>query len=347
MFSRKAHGSSITPMNHGSFMKARVLVVFLSLSTACGSSSFSGNSGRRTATSPQSGDAIGSSQGSGHDAVFGGHGEAQLPTDCGDQNVLILDFKSGWWEGDGGNTFREIILDEIKSHACPGSLAGVEYHHIVQHNIPARFHDGDFTQYTQVWILSGSLADAADIPLETPQFLGLLDAIIAHKPRLFLGAGFGSVDHVNEVTKRIWGRDGFHADHKTGEIVTVNRNGSNVRVRSHISPDVSGNLFEGVHGAIVDHVEVGGIYAGTDELLSDLPGLATLATCMTPPVIADDDIFRSPRSVPQRVVGCIGIGSYDGFAFVADAGLQRFYGLYTGEEATKTYLRNIFRALSL
>lgn len=116
-----------------------------------------------------------------------------VPTDCNAQDILILDFKSGWWAGDGGDMYTAKIQAELQS-ACPGKTSTVEYYHILKENAPARFYAKDDFPYTQVWIFSGTLEYKYDIPLDHPGLIEVASKIREKKPNLLFSAGFGCVD---------------------------------------------------------------------------------------------------------------------------------------------------------
>lgn len=284
----------------------------------------------------------GGSGGSGStDPIFDGGNGATPPKDCSNEQILIIDLKSGWWAGDGGSTFQQFVRDEIEKNSCDGGVVSVEYHHILKGDprlkTTGKFYDKDFKIYTQVWLLSGSLEDPADIRVEEPKFQEFIQQVKTYKPRLFLGAGFGSVDHSNELSRKIlWGSDIFKVEIKHGDILTVTQN--NVKIVSYAKQLVTGNLFAGLSGPIVDVVKVGGESqwnpeqtAGADEIIMQ-SGVTALANCVT---------VDQSRTVP-----CVGVAKNNGFNMVLDSGMPRFYSIQTGNEATKQYFRNIVRALS-
>ncbi len=273
--------------------------------------------------------------------IFDGNTGATPPKDCSNEQILIIDLKSGWWAGDGGSTFQQFVRDEIEKNSCEGGVVSVEYHHILMMDPRLKpgkkFYDKDFKTYTQVWLLSGSLEDAADIRIEEANFQEFIQQVKTHKPGLFLGAGFGSSDHSNELSRKIlWGSDIFKVEIKHGDILTVKQN--NVKIVSYAKQLVTGNLFAGLSGAIVDVVKVGGEdawnpekTAGADEIIK-LSGVTPLATCVT---------VDQSRTVP-----CVAVAKYNSFNMVLDSGMPRFYSIQAGNEPTKQYFRNIVRALS-
>lgn len=323
------------------------------LLVACGESSFSASDSRKTPAARSSEDASpqGSNPTPGPDGTDGAGssdnesiftGDMSAPSkDCSDEQILVIDLKSGWWAGDGGQTFQSFVRDEIERRSCTGNLVSVEYHHILMASPELKagnkFYKKDFKTYTQVWLLSGSLADSLDIRLDEENFHDFIQQVKTHKPRLFLGAGFGSADHVNELTRQVlWGTDIFNVEEAHGEILTVK--GDNVSVQSYATALVNGSLFSNVSGAIADVVKVGSgaaidpqRIAGADEIVQ-LEGVKTLANCVTVDL--------------GRTVPCVAVAQYDGFNIILDSGLPRFYAIQTGHEATKQYFRNIVRALS-
>lgn len=326
------------------------------LLVACGESSFSGTEGRKSPaarssddvipgpvddSSPDGADGAEGGDSANPDDIFTGDTNSVPSKNCSDEQILVIDLKSGWWAGDGGETFQSFVRDEIEKRSCSGNLIGVEYHHILlgspELKAGSKFYKKDFKTYTQVWLLSGALADSLDIRLNEANFQDFLQQVKTHKPRLFLGAGFGSVDHANELARQVlWGTHIFDVEVAHGEILAVKND--NVFVQSYATSLSTGNLFAGVSGAIADVVKVGsGGYidpvktAGADEILP-LDGVTALAQCVT---------VDQSRTVP-----CVGVATYNGFNIVLDSGLPRFYAIQTDHEPTKQYFRNIVRALS-
>lgn len=254
-----------------------------------------------------------------------------LPTDCQPQKMLILDFKSGWWSGDGGTTFSNLIKGELTTF-CPKGESSVEYHHILKTNTPAKFYNNAAFDYTQVWILSGSTADNLDIDPNHPGLADVIAQINAKKTKLFLGAGFGSIDHSNKVATGVLGVTPFATAHKTGDILNIKQNGSNVSIINRTTPIATGNIFTNVTGSIPDAIKASSTSAYSDELLM-VSGLTVLSKCTL-------------KGGSQA--NCVGVARINDINVVFDSGLQRFYAAYlSGEEGVKQYLRNIARALAI
>ena len=145
--------------------------------------------------------------------------------------VLIVDLKSGWFAGDGGDTFRDFIVDQ-----CAGKIK-VSYIHLTKKIAEGNLHItgegpsllpclggsarltnfdsslkctfGSMTTFDQLWLLSGSPADEEDVTLTSPLFSSLLNRaaeLLAQKPTssFFFGAGLGNVDHANALARKLF-----------------------------------------------------------------------------------------------------------------------------------------------
>jgi hypothetical protein len=159
--------------------------------------------------------------------------------------ALIIDLKSGWLAGDGGRFFKERLDPK-----CPGAgVLAVDYYHIttaiVESNkdlrnltpndalaCTARLMqdaegrlEGDanpekvcsfnsFSQYSQIWILSGDEYDPIDIRIASSLFRSLLSRLdertksAAQTPvGLFIGAGLSNISHANAAAGKILSSD--------------------------------------------------------------------------------------------------------------------------------------------
>src|SRR5207249_2009387 len=103
------------------------------------------------------------------------------PTELGcasrKQDILALDFRSGWWAGGGGGAYSGIVLPKVVE-SCPKTA--IDYHHfetsthvkcvytegsggscqnlaaaVNVSDIRASFVHQSVNDYTQIWILSG------------------------------------------------------------------------------------------------------------------------------------------------------------------------------------------------
>lgn len=147
--------------------------------------------------------------------------------------VLILDLKSGWFAGDGGDLFKEFT-----AHKCEDKVK-ISYLHITRTFAEGNFeHFSDYAQvlpclanttkntkgqleftkgesnelcqlasitsYDQLWVLSGSEADSYDIKISKPFFQSIkaraLELKAANpKSGFFFGAGLGNAGHANSL----------------------------------------------------------------------------------------------------------------------------------------------------
>lgn len=153
--------------------------------------------------------------------------------------VLVLDLKSGWLAGDGGDTFQEFTssacaakVEIVYAHITKTLVEGTIFLHGDRADIlsclsnPPDFVDtvkgsyarpelhtlctvGDLSSFQQVWILSGSEADSDDVTRDSAFFTSLKQrlAAFAHSstPRgLFLGVGLGNTQHANALAASLF-----------------------------------------------------------------------------------------------------------------------------------------------
>lgn len=158
-------------------------------------------------------------------------------------NILILDFKSGWFAGDGGTFFSDSIAPN-----CPGEAAlSIDYIHITtelvesnrnpltqqQYVLPclgqavtrdwfvfdpktegpaAECTLGSLEAYGQVWILSGDEGDELDVPVSSALFQSVLQRLQERSAKgpmgLFLGAGLSNITHANTIARSTLGYPG-------------------------------------------------------------------------------------------------------------------------------------------
>src|SRR4051812_32071129 len=78
------------------------------------------------------------------------------------QNIKVIDLKSGWWQGDGGDT-DQFVIRHVTSK-CPN--VRFFYEHVLYgsfgSNLPT---DGspEPAEFDQIWLLSGGEADGSDL----------------------------------------------------------------------------------------------------------------------------------------------------------------------------------------
>ena len=161
-------------------------------------------------------------------------GQTTVPGDlCAGRNevvkIMILDFKSGWFAGDGGQTFTKIT-----DHACQQTIQ-VSYAHVIGNDITATLANnseskglfskcsvrkdtsgkelpeiyetagcelGSLKGFDQLFLLSGSESDVLDLQITDPEFIKIVARVVEFskgksKAGIFLGAGLNNVTHGN------------------------------------------------------------------------------------------------------------------------------------------------------
>jgi hypothetical protein len=265
---------------------------------------------------------------------------AEIVDECPkiDQDILVIDLKSGWWAGDAGSFFTRIL--NTMTVRCNGKVT-IEYHHITYD--PQIVDDGflypggasitgfqksNWDEYNQIWLLSGAEDDRADLRKDDSFFLDLQNKIVGSKAALLLGAGFGSIYHANSVSAALGIGPVFMPGVSKGLVEHI----YNVTVLSRLQMGMQlmpHTLFSRGIKSIADTVKVGKKTITTDWL-SQVPAGSS--------IIGKTDLGAA-------TIAATSIGP--GRQVVLDAGLQRFYAIYNPEEAdTLTYLENIIVYLS-
>jgi hypothetical protein len=267
-------------------------------------------------------------------------------------NILILDFRSGWWAGSAGD-FHRNVLGPMRAAA---DNITIEFHHLTigqdikciysptnqgvcetvmmsetptPVDVIARFDHHAWNDYNQVWILSGSEKDPSDVTVSGDLFGSFIGQGGESCNSLFIGAGDGFIDHGNAIaqslgigpilsTELAW--PGFFFG--TDTPVVDSQMTAGVEMNSH-------ELFTGVQ-VIADGVGNGVQHAHGDSLVVN-PMVQ---------VIAHDSAGR-----PTIAVGSIPLSNGDSRPFVIDAGMQRYYGVNV-EADTLTLLKNIRKYLA-
>ena len=267
----------------------------------------------------------------------------QCPPDS--QKILIIDMKSGWWAGDGGN-FYQTITKEI-SMPCNGTIS-VDYHHVIKNlayvlgGAGYSFIDDDWSQYTQIWLLSGALNDGLDFLPTEDIFVKIRTKIASSQASIFIGAGFGSIMHANPAAEALGLGTPFATSNTQGPLLAP-QSGLTVvnRMTKAAGQLVEHPLFSRGITSIADQI----------NMLIDANGIDGVATG---PGIVKGDYLTTNANI--EVVGrdtegrdAIGV-SKTGRRIVLDAGLQRFYSFWSGaasDPETLTYIQNILVYLSL
>ena len=263
--------------------------------------------------------------------------------------ILVLDFKSGWWSGDGGD-FVDRIVNGL-SLDCKGTVA-MEYHHFVRSATTAvqgsersnvintelvspatsittgspffskAFADPTWTSYTQIWLLSGSSSDSADVPITDPFFAQILNKINISKASLLIGVGFGSISHANILTQQLNLGTVFSTTQPQGNILDPMRGVSLSSSLSDTQFNSSHPIFANGVKTVADQLMVGGTPAHGDKIAA-LPGFSVLAT---------DNLKQASLSV----------GSALGRKTILEANLPRYYAGWSNlSDDTIQLLKNI------
>ena len=283
------------------------------------------------------------------------------------QRLLIIDMKSGWWSGDGGEFHNQLLprivkdctqveieyyfLQYLDPASVPGppvpglplgavgfvsfypEKPGVENESLmVLENFPSR----PWNEYQQVWLLSGGDHDPTDWPTDSPAFQNLLAKFrtpastpAQSVPSIFLAAGIGHHDHANRVL-RAFDLPELFQSHVTELITPMVGDGSQVEVfsRSRIGAELTPHaVFDGV-ASIADRVDITGEECDTD--------------------------FLPAANHPFQIVGrnrlgepSIALRETDTRRWVLDAGMTRYYALFhPSERNTYRYLQNTIKWLA-
>jgi len=134
-----------------------------------------------------------------------------------ERKILVVDLKSGWFAGDGGDFFNKVTSD-----VC-GGMVKIHYVHFTTGSIDSNINPSDvaectgpfctafkdITTYDQFWILSGDEADGADVRLSSPLFQSILSRAVElrdanPKAGFYFGAGLGNIHHANALAKTLF-----------------------------------------------------------------------------------------------------------------------------------------------
>ena len=264
--------------------------------------------------------------------------------DCPPTNlrVLVLDFKSGWWSGDGGDFVDRIISNGIIAKC--GSTVTMEYHHLIipdfggisnhqliapgsphlvtgNSNFQSAFADPSFASYQEIWLLSGSSADPEDIPIAHPFFQQVLANIKSSTANLFIGVGYGSISHGSALAGSLSLGADFSTLAPEGDILDPM---AGVQLISSISSPalVTSNILLKDITSLADQVKVGHDTAGGDAIV-DKGGI--------------DIIAKDNRQQPTLAV------TKSGRRAVLDADMPRYYASWSMNQSNDTMrlLQNI------
>jgi len=267
-----------------------------------------------------------------------------IPKDCPEklQDILVLDMKSGWWAGDAGEFFTTLLRG--LTEPC-GDTYSFEFHHILETSNTYQVFPGgspragsildinqlvlkqDWGQYSQIWLLSGSVGDPYDMRASNPVFLGMLQKIHDAKVPLFLGSGNGNLTHVNALLTKLQSATQFTTNLPEGPV--VNATGSFTAL-SHLKMGeqlTKHNLFARGIMQIADAVQTQSYQMRSDFLQ-----------------LGSDFVAIGSEGVNRPLIA---VSAGEGRRIVLDSGLQRFYVANNSEEKdTLTYLQNLAVYLS-
>jgi hypothetical protein len=272
------------------------------------------------------------------------------------QEILILDFRSGWWSGGGGGDFAKTPLQAIAQTCADTS---VEYHHFendfrvkclyetnggtgcetiswtppeTPEEITAIFEKPAWNDYTQIWILSGSDLDATDVSLTGALFDHFLKETNGSCIPVLIGAGDGFITHGNAVAGELGLGQVFSTEFTTPGFFSVAFDlAVNVDSRMFAGAELEDHfLFEDVD-SIADTVSNNSGQATHGDTIADVPGLYN--------VIAHDTSGRAAIAI-----GSISLEGDTERPFIIDSGFQRYYGISPGE-GTQKLLENTVKYL--
>ena len=240
------------------------------------------------------------------------------------EHILIIDLKSGWWEGDGGATFSNIQNYILTT--C--NKVTIEYGHMTTvedgNGAASSFPSLPFSSYDEIWVLSGASTDSEDLRLDSPTFLRFLNGITSTNANLFLGAGYGTTYHINAITSAL-GLGDLVNPGASNDLVFLHGSGGDVIIpTSQITNLPSNNLFANV-ASLPDLVNVNGSIMVPDQLMSS-PSLTPLIT----------------NSSGVTEVGSITLSNR---TIIMDTDLPRMYLILNSDTNVRNYIVNLITAL--
>ncbi len=285
------------------------------------------------------------------------------------QRLLIIDMKSGWWSGDGGN-FHKLLLPRIVRDCTqveieyyflqyvdpalipsipglPGVVStgalgflsfyperpGVSNGNLM---VPENFPSRPWNEYQQVWLLSGGDHDPSDWPTDHPLFQNLLAKFrtpaanpAQSVPSLFLASGIGHRDHANHVLRTLELPELFE---------------------SHVTELFTPRLSDGSQVDVLSRARIG------DGLTTHpvFDGVGSIADRVNVAGFECDTDFLPVANHPYRTVGrnrlsepSIAVRETDTRRWVLDAGMTRYYSLLDPTERdTYRFLQNTIKWLA-
>ena len=240
------------------------------------------------------------------------------------QQVLIFDFRSGWWDDYLYAEYSPKPVLQLLTSACDNVT--VEYHHVLNDHDEIRCVTTSLEQrcdlspagtalpfdaYTQLWLLSGADWDGG-VSLSGELFADFMGQTAASCTPVFIGAGDGNVIHANVVAGELGlGAPFVQQAAEPGAVIPYDS----------VTFDVT---------APVEHL-----------LFQDVTELADTIRDFGYP-LASDAIAQGPYDL---ITPTLAIGETASRPFVLDAGVQRYYAAFV-HPPTHTFLSNIVKLLA-
>jgi hypothetical protein len=270
--------------------------------------------------------------------------------------ILILDLKSGWFAGDGGNTFQNFVFPQ-----CP-TQTQIVYIHLTQTLIEGTVFSlpspaallpcisalgvptpvgpqnisvpdvhlqctlGDVSAFNQIWVLGGSESDKDDIPMTSPLFASISTKLrdrAQRSPRasFFFGAGLGNTQHADRLARstlpEVFGTSAVFAPQ-----VTLGESGSFPLPENFRSVSAHQPLLPG-KGSVPGQFEASHpIFVGMQTLM-DFTSDAHAGQCASDVIVADVGIPLSTDACGQK--NSVAGKSAAGHAYFLEANMPRFY----------------------
>jgi hypothetical protein len=135
-----------------------------------------------------------------------------------DRKILVVDLKSGWFAGDGGDFFKSVVDDSI----CGGAI-NIHYVHFTEEEVESNISIDniakckkdrcsalrDIRSYDQFWLLSGDEKDYLDIRISGDLFKSIVSRARELRDAnpnagFYFGAGVGNIQHANALAKALF-----------------------------------------------------------------------------------------------------------------------------------------------
>jgi len=284
------------------------------------------------------------------------------------QRLLIIDMKSGWWSGDGGEFHNSLLprivkdckqveieyyfLQFVQIGLPPGTPAipgfpngatgflsfypekpGVTNEQLM---VPENFPSRPWNEYQQVWLLSGGDHDPTDVPTSDVFFQNMLAKFRTPAatpggsvPSLFIAVGIGHHDHANNVLRTFELPELFQS-HVTELITPRFGDGSQVTVfsRARVGEGLTAHAIFEGVSSIADRVDI-----ARDECDTD---------------------FMPAANNPFQIVGknrlgepSIAVRETEDRRWMLDTGMTRYYSVFDpAERDTYRFLQNTIKWLA-